>query len=90
MDQCDDAPKGEKRAANVIGNAIHAMRIATGRSRRMSAGRPKGARGRTDGTAPAVSLAARQRSAIPSSRTLISVRACLKGPEDGGSRRVKT
>jgi hypothetical protein len=27
---CPETPKGEKRPADVIGNAVHVMRIATG------------------------------------------------------------
>jgi len=58
-------PKGEKRPADVIGNAVHVMRIATGEAeedRGTSPGRAKG--GRKDGKARARSLTAQQRSKI--------------------------
>ena len=34
-------PKGEKRPADVIGNAVHVMRIATGEARGRSRGSPR-------------------------------------------------
>jgi hypothetical protein len=51
-------PRGEKRPADVIGNAVHVMRIATGEieetpqpSGRSRSGQ-KGARARTDALSP--------------------------------------
>jgi hypothetical protein len=41
-------PKGEKRPADVIGNAVHVMRIATGEIEEYSRKR-QGARGRLEG-----------------------------------------
>ena len=58
-------PKGEKRPADVIGNAVHVMRIATGEieeSHGTAPGRAKG--GRKGGKARARVLTAEQRSEI--------------------------
>ncbi len=58
-------PKGEKRPADVIGNAVHVMRIATGEieeDRGAAPARAKG--GRKGGKARARSLTAEQRSEI--------------------------
>jgi hypothetical protein len=38
-------PKGEKRPANVIGNAVHVMRIATGEAQEDFGKMPKRAKG---------------------------------------------
>jgi hypothetical protein len=58
-------PKGEKRPADVIGRAVHVMRIATGEieeDRGTAPGRAKG--GRKGGKARARSLTAEQRFEI--------------------------
>jgi hypothetical protein len=58
-------PKGEKRPADVIGNAVKVMRIATGEieeDRGTTPGRAKG--GRKGGKARARSLTAQERSEI--------------------------
>jgi hypothetical protein len=58
-------PKGEKRPADVIGNAVHVMRIATGdieEDRGTAPGRAKG--GRKGGKARARVLTPEQRSEI--------------------------
>jgi hypothetical protein len=58
-------PKGEKRPADVIGNAVHIMRIATGEieeDRGTAPGRAKG--GHKGGKARARRLTAEQRSEI--------------------------
>ena len=61
-------PKGEKRPADVIGNAVKVMRIATGEEEDTSAdeGKDKAAvsLGRRGGDARAKSMTAKQRSAI--------------------------
>ena len=58
-------PKGEKRPADVIGNAVHVMRIATGQVDE-NLDRTKHARkgGRLGGKARAVKLTPEQRSEI--------------------------
>jgi hypothetical protein len=67
-------PKGEKRPADVIGNAVHVLRIATGEiedylSTPESEGKDPAAvaLGRKGGEARAGSLTKEQRSAIASS-----------------------
>jgi hypothetical protein len=58
-------PKGEKRPADVIGNVVHVMRVATGEieeDRGASPNRAKG--GRKGGKARARSLTAQQRTEI--------------------------
>ena len=60
-------PKGEKRPADVIGNAVHVMRIATGEVDDPVPGEPKEyARkgGLKGGTARAKKLSAEERSQI--------------------------
>lgn len=61
-------PKGEKRPADVIGNAVKVMRIATGEEtdEKTDDGKDKAAvsLGRRGGKARAAKLAPRQRSAI--------------------------
>ena len=52
-------PKGEKRPADVIGNAVHVMRIATGEIEDKLSSAPKRAKG---GTARAKALTPAQRS----------------------------
>jgi hypothetical protein len=58
-------PKGEKRPADVIGNAVHVMRIATGE---IEDGEPEtkaaAALGKRGGNARAASLTPKQRSEI--------------------------
>jgi hypothetical protein len=57
-------PKGEKRPADVIGNAVHVMRIATGEiedSAKDPAARSLGARG---GAARAKAMTPKQRAEI--------------------------
>ena len=54
-------PKGEKRPADVIGNAVHVMRIATGEIEDSPSKAPKRAKG---GKARAVALTPAQRSEI--------------------------
>jgi hypothetical protein len=63
------SPKGEKRPADVIGNAVHVMRLATGEiqeSSRTDDGKSKAAveLGRKGGMARAKSLTTEQRRAI--------------------------
>jgi hypothetical protein len=58
-------PKGEKRPADVIGNAIHVMRIATGEVEESLGKAPKRAKGGVrGGKARAAALTAEQRSKI--------------------------
>jgi hypothetical protein len=58
-------PKGEKRPANVIGNAVHVMRIATGEIEEDLGKMPKRAKGgRKGGKARAETLSPEQRSRI--------------------------
>jgi hypothetical protein len=58
-------PKGEKRPADVIGNAVHVMRIATGEEIETSVDADKNAAavafGRMGGKARAASLSAKRR-----------------------------
>jgi hypothetical protein len=58
-------PKGEKRPADVIGNAVHVMRIATGDTEEDLGKAPQRAKGgRKGGKARAASLTPEQRSKI--------------------------
>jgi hypothetical protein len=58
-------PKGEKRPADVIGNAVHVMRVATGEAEEDLGTAPKRAKGgRKGGKARAKSLSPQQRSEI--------------------------
>jgi hypothetical protein len=58
-------PCGEKRPADVIGNAVHVMRIATGEiSEDTSKSEQKRASGRKGGSARASALTPEQRSEI--------------------------
>lgn len=61
-------PKGEKRKADVIGNAVHIMRIATGEVEDATPddGKDKAAQamGRKGGAARAASMTAEQRADI--------------------------
>jgi hypothetical protein len=58
-------PKGEKRPADVIGNAVHVMRIATGEIEEDVGKAPKRAKGgRKGGKARASALTPAQRSQI--------------------------
>lgn len=58
-------PKGEKRPADVIGNAVRVMRIATGEIEDATGKAPKRAKGgRKGGRARADSLTPEQRSRI--------------------------
>lgn len=58
-------PKGEKRPADVIGNAVHVMRIATGEIEEDAGRAPKRANGgRKGGRARAMKLTPVQRSEI--------------------------
>ncbi len=61
-------PKGEKRKADVIGNAVHIMRIATGEEADTvpDDGKDKAAQamGRKGGAARAASMTAEQRAEI--------------------------
>jgi hypothetical protein len=58
-------PKGEKRPADVIGNAVHVMRIATGEVQEDRGKVPKRAKGgHKGGKARADSLTPAQRSQI--------------------------
>jgi hypothetical protein len=58
-------PKGEKRPADVIGNAVHVMRIATGEIEEDCGKAPKRAEGgRAGAKARAKALSAQQRSEI--------------------------
>ena len=58
-------PQGQKRPADVIGNAVHVMRIATGEIEEDLGKAPKRAKGgRKGGKARAVSLTPQQRSKI--------------------------
>jgi len=64
-----EASKGEKRPADVIGNAVHVMRIATGDIEDNPSKAPKRAKG---GRARARALAPEQRAEI--ARTAASAR----------------
>lgn len=58
-------PKGEKRPADVIGNAVHVMRIATGEIEETKGKAPKrAAGGLKGGKARAAALTPEQRSEI--------------------------
>ena len=58
-------PRGEKRPADVIGNAVHIMRIATGEAEEDMGKAPNRAKGgRKGGKARAQSLTPQQRSEI--------------------------
>jgi hypothetical protein len=58
-------PKGEKRPADVIGNAVHVMRIATGEAQEDFGKMPKRAKGgRKGGNARARNLTPKERSEI--------------------------
>jgi hypothetical protein len=58
-------PKGEKRPADVIGNAVHVMRIATGEAEEDLGKAPKRAKGGLKGgKARALALTPEQRSEI--------------------------
>jgi hypothetical protein len=58
-------PKGEKRRADVIGNAVHVMRIATGEVEEDLGKAPKRAEGgRKGGKSRAANLTPQQRSEI--------------------------
>jgi len=58
-------PKGEKRPADVIGNAVHVMRIATGEIEESRGKAPKRAKGGLKGgKARAAALTPEQRSEI--------------------------
>jgi len=58
-------PKGEKRPADVIGNAVHVMRIATGEITEVPDGKDAARKGGTKGgPARAESLTPERRSAI--------------------------
>ena len=58
-------PKGEKRPADVIGNAVHVMRIATGEIEEPLGKAPKRAKGGLKGgKARAAALTPQQRSEI--------------------------
>ena len=58
-------PKGEKRPADVIGNAVHVMRIATGEVQEVRGKAPKRAKGGLKGgKARAAALTPQQRSEI--------------------------
>ena len=58
-------PRGEKRPADVIGNAVHVMRIATGEVEEDQGKAPKRAKGGLKGgKARAAALTPRQRSEI--------------------------
>jgi hypothetical protein len=60
-------PKGEKRPADVVGNAVHVMRIATGEIDENFGKAPKRANGgRKGGKARAVALTPQKRSEIAS------------------------
>jgi hypothetical protein len=61
-------PRGERRPADVIGNAVHVMRIATGQIEGVSTDDGKNAAavalGRMGGKARAASMSARKRKEI--------------------------
>jgi hypothetical protein len=57
-------PKGEKRPADVIGNAVHVMRIATGEIQETSGDADAIARGRKGGVARAGAIPAKRRKII--------------------------
>jgi hypothetical protein len=58
-------PKGEKRPADVIGNAVHVMRVATGEIGESVGKAPKRAKGgRKGGNARSKGLTPQQRSEI--------------------------
>lgn len=64
-------PKGEKRPADVIGNAVHVMRIATGEIEEQRGKAPKRAKGGLNGgKARAASLTPEQRSEIARAASL--------------------
>jgi hypothetical protein len=66
-------PKGEKRPADVIGNAVHVMQIATGEEEEDLGKAPNRAKGgRKGGKARARSLSPQERSEI--ARTAAAVR----------------
>src|ERR1700743_1846504 len=65
MNAMPRGPKGEKRPADVIGNAVHVMRIATGETEDIAGKSPKRAKGGLKGgKARAAALTSEQRSQI--------------------------
>ena len=64
-------PKGEKRPADVIGNAVHVMRVATGEAQEDRGTTPKRAKGGLKGgKARAAALTPEQRSEIARAASL--------------------
>ena len=58
-------PKGQKRPADVVGNAVHVMKIATGEREESLGKTPRRAKGgKAGGAARAGSLSAERRSEI--------------------------
>ena len=57
-------PKGEKRPADVVANAVHVMRVATGEAEEEYVNSSKSAGGRKRGAARANALSTERRSEI--------------------------
>ena len=57
-------PKGEKRPADVVANAVHVMRVATGEAKETYVDTAKRKGGLKGGTARANALSAERRSEI--------------------------
>ena len=57
-------PNGEKRPADVVANAVHVMRVATGEAEEEYVNRGKSAGGRKGGAARAQALSAERRREI--------------------------
>ena len=57
-------PQGQKRPADVIGNAVHVMRIATGQEAESAAPSSAATLGKKGGAARAEKLSAERRSEI--------------------------
>ena len=67
-------PKGEKRPADVIGNAVRVMEIATGQRKEEYEGKPESAAaelGRKGGNSRAIKLPGKKRSEIARKAALI-------------------
>ena len=83
-------PKGEKRPADVIGNAVHVMRIATGEiednNPPSKSGRVRS--GKAGGQARASNLTAEQRKNIASVATLVLGLRCSWCPETAPMPRI--
>jgi hypothetical protein len=77
-------PKGQKRPADVIGNAVHVMRIATGEIEE----KPKEAKTTVRSSAGKKGAAARAATLTPSKRTEIARKAAKTRWSEQGKSKV--